>query len=172
MNQQPGKSADGTEAGRHQERRSPAEFAGDRRCQAGGKRAAQLATHVHEAGNGARGFSPNVRAYRPERALRKIQRSSSSGKNHAGEFGARDLRRQGDKNSAQSDAEGSQAASASPLAVAFGEPVAGPAANQRTGSHRQKRQHGVERTVAQVQAADGLQIDKEPSEKYISGIAV
>jgi len=172
MNQQPRKSAYGTEAGRHQERGSPAEFARNRRGQASRKRAAQLAAHIHKAGNGARGLSSDIRAYRPERALREIQRSRSSGQHHAGEFGARDLRRQGDKNSAQPDAENGQTASSSPFSVSFGEPVTRPASGERAGSHRQKRQHRVERTVAQVQAAYRPQINEEPGEEDVSRITV
>src|SRR5579859_4725454 len=172
MNQQPGKSARGTKAGRHQERGSPAEFTRDRRCQAGRKRAAQLAAHVHKARNGARGLSADIRAYRPERALRKIERSRSPGQHYAGEFGARDLRRQGDKNSTQPDAENGKAASSSPFSVSLGEPVTRPASGERAGSHRQKRQHRVERTVAQVQAAYRSQINEEPGEEDVSGITV
>lgn len=172
MNQQPGKSAYGTEAGRHQERRRPAEFTGDRRRQAGGQRAAQLAAHVHKAGNRTCGLSADIRAYRPERALREIQRSRSPGQHYAGKFSARDLRRQGDKNSTKPDAKNGQTASSSPFSVSLGEPVTGPASGERTGSHREKRQHGVERTVAQVQAADRPEIDEEPGEEDVSGITV
>ncbi len=160
-----------TQAGRDQKRRSPAEVGGDPGRERSGDCSADLCSRIHESGNRTGRAAGDVRSHRPERTLREIKSARPAREDDAGQPRALHLRAQNQKNAGADHDDRSQHAAAKPRTVRARKPVADGTADGATHSHREKRQHGVERAGFQIQSAHLGQVDIKPAEENPGDIA-